>query len=141
MRLDHRSKKPWRLMLRATVLSTVIGLAICLLAVLAGEWLLRVAFGPQFAAAYGVLVVLIGVPLVAMISFPWPAMLHALDRAPVQLLANAFGVIVYIATLFPMVDRFGLVGAGLAFLFGKIALAAYMAVALLGERRRLRFGP
>lgn len=137
MRLDHRSQKPWKLMLRATAFSAMIGVAMCLLAILGGQWLLRIAFGPEFVAAYGVLVVLLGVPLVAMISFPWPAMLHALNRASVQLVSSIFGVLVYVAGLFPLVERFGLVGAGLAFLIGRIAMAALMAFALLRERRRM----
>lgn len=137
MRLEQ-GKKPWKLMLRATAFSTVIGLAMCLLAILAGQWLLRVAFGPEFVAAYGVMVVLLGVPLVAMISFPWPAMLHSLNKAPVELIANGFGVLVYLASIFPLVDRYGLVGAGLAFLAGRTAMAAFMGIALLSERRRLR---
>lgn len=137
MRLDHRSQKPWKLMLRATAFSAMIGVAMCLLAILGGQWLLRIAFGPEFVAAYGVLVVLLGVPLVAMISFPWPAMLHALNRASVQLVSSIFGVLVYVAGLFPLVERFGLVGAGLAFLIGRIAMAALMAFALFRERRRM----
>jgi O-antigen/teichoic acid export membrane protein len=124
-------------MLRATAFSAIIGVAMCLLAIVAGEWLLRLAFGPQFVAAYGVMVVLLGVPLVAMISFPWPAMLHALNRAPVELIANGFGVLVYVAGVFPLVDRFGLIGAGIAFLLGRIAKAALMGGVLVAERRRL----
>jgi len=138
MRLDQRTNKPWRLMLRVTAFSTAIGLAMCLLAIVAGQWLLRIAFGEEFTAAYPVLVVLLGVPLVAMISFPWPAMLHALNQAPLTLAANAFGVVVYVATIFPLVDRFDLLGAGLSFLIGRIAMAAFMATVLVGERRRWR---
>ena len=141
MRLDHRSRKPWKLMMRAMAFSALIGVTMCLAAIAAGEWLLRVAFGPEFVDAYGVLVVLLGVPLVAMISFPWPAMLHALNRASMQLAANAFGVLVYVASIFPLVDRFDLVGAGLAFLLGKIAQASFMAVVLASERRRLKAAP
>ena len=136
MRLDHRTKKPWKLMWRATALSAALGALMCLLVILLGEWLLRVVFGPGFADAYGVLVVLIGVPLVAMVSFPFPAMLHALNRVTVPLIANGFGILVYAGTVFPLVDRFELIGAGLAFLLGKIAMAGYMAAALTVERRR-----
>jgi O-antigen/teichoic acid export membrane protein len=85
-----------------------------------------------------VMIVLIGVPLVAMISFPLPAMLHALNRTNVPLVANVIGVIVYVAAIFPFVQRLGLVGAGLAFLIGRVAMALFMAVVLASERRRLR---
>jgi O-antigen/teichoic acid export membrane protein len=63
-------------------------------------------------------------------------MLHALNRVTVPLIANGFGILVYAGTVSPLVERFELIGAGLAFLLGKIAMAAYMAAALTVERRR-----
>lgn len=138
MRLDHRSKKPWKLMLRTTALSAIIGLAVVLAGVLAGEWLLRVAFGPEFVPAYPVLAVLLGVPLVAMISFPLPAMLHALNLINVPLAANVFGLIIFLGSVHPLVAEWGLIGAGFAFLAGRVAMALFMAAVLSTERRRMR---
>lgn len=138
MRLDHREKAPWQLMIRTMVLSALLG-AIALLAVLAGgEWLLRVAFGAQFVEAYGVMLVLLGVPLLMTVTFPLPAMLHAIGKVNVPLVANLVGAVAYVALIFPLADWLGLVGAGLAFLAGRIVMMTVMAVAVIRERRRLR---
>lgn len=141
MRLDPSSKKPWKLMLRATAVSAAIGIAACLLAILFGKWLLQTAFGPEFVGAYGVLVVLLGAPLIAMLSFPLPAMLYSVGRNNVPLLANLVGVPTYVAAVFPLTEAFGLIGAGIAFLLGRLASTLVMALALTGEHRRLRGRP
>ena len=138
MRLDPASKKPWKLMLRATAISAAFGAAMVVLTVLFGQWMLRVAFGEQFVGAYGVLVVLLGAPLIAMISFPLPAMLYTVGRNNTPLAANLAGVLAYIGAIFPLTDRWGLIGAGAAFLLGRLGMTLVMAIALLGEHRRLR---
>ena len=138
MRLDHREKAPWRLMARTMVLSALIG-AVALLAVLAGgEWLLRVVFGPEFVAAYGVMLVLLGVPLLMTVTFPLPAMLHAIGKVNVPLVANLVGALAYVGLIFPLTDWLGLIGAGTAFLAGRLVMMIVMALAVSRERRRLR---
>jgi O-antigen/teichoic acid export membrane protein len=80
MRMDVKTKRPWKLMLRGAALAGMFGSAAVLLVVLAGEPLIRLIFGAQFEPAYPVLVVLVFAPLLAMISFPLPPMLYALHR-------------------------------------------------------------
>ncbi len=137
-RLDPTSKTPWRLMLRATVVSTAVGVLMCLLAVVLGRLLLREAFGAPFEGAYGVLVVLLGAPLLAMLSFPFPPMLYAVGRTNAPLFANLAGALTYVAAIFPLTAAFGLIGAGLAFLAGRVVMVIGMALALWREHRRLR---
>ncbi|MEO7505394.1 MAG: lipopolysaccharide biosynthesis protein [Sphingomicrobium sp.] len=137
-RLDPASKAPWRLMVRATALSTAVGLLMCLIAIVLGRFLLREAFGAPFEGAYGVLVVLLGAPLLAMVSFPIPPMLYAIGRTNDPLLANLAGALTYVAAIFPLTAAYGLVGAGLAFLAGRAVMVAGMALALWREHRRLR---
>lgn len=141
MRLDHREKTPWRLMYRTMILSALAG-AVALLAILiGGEWLLRVAFGQEFVGAYGVMLVLLGVPLLMTVTFPLPAMLHAIGKVNIPLYANLVGAVTYVGLIFPMTDWFGLLGAGAAFLAGRIVMMLFMAVALRRERLRLRAAP
>lgn len=138
MRLDHREKAPWRLMARTMVLSALVGAVALLLVLAGGEWLLRVAFGPEFVAAYGVMIVLLGVPLLMTVTFPLPAMLHAVGKVNLPLVANLVGALAYVALIFPLAERFGLIGAGAAFLVGRVVMMSVMALAVAGERRRLR---
>lgn len=138
MRLDPSSKKPWKLMLRATAVSAAIGLAMVLFTIFFGEWLLRVAFGPEFVGAYGVLLIMLGIPLIAMVTFPLPAMLYTVGRNNTPLWANLVGVLTYVGAIFPLVDRFNLIGAGAAFLLGRIVMTLVMAVVLAGEHKKWR---
>lgn len=138
MRLDPTSKKPWKLMLRATLLGTAMGLLMMIGIAIVGKFMLLHLFGPEFVGAYGVLIVLLGAPLIAMLSFPLPAMLHSVGRNTTPLVANLAGVLTYVAAIFPLVDRFDLVGAGIAFLIGRLAMVVVMGIALAGEHKRLR---
>ncbi|WP_118857341.1 lipopolysaccharide biosynthesis protein [Sphingomonas mesophila] len=137
MRLDHRDKAPWQLMARTMILSALLGAVALLMILIGGEWLLRVAFGPEFVAAHGVMLVLLGVPLLMTVTFPLPAMLHAVGRVNLPLIANLIGALAYVALIFPLADRFGLIGAGAAFLAGRAVMMSVMALAVARERRRL----
>ena len=88
VRMDLATKNPWKLMLRGTVLATAFGLVAVLLLLVGGRQLVRGIFGTEFLPAYPVLMVLILVPLLAMISFPLPSMLYALDRPDAPLKAR-----------------------------------------------------
>lgn len=138
MRLDPTTSQPWILMLRVTAISALVGLAFIAIAALFGEWILEVAFGPEFVGAYGVLLVLLAVPLLAMISFPLPAMLDSLGRTVIPTAANFAGALAYVGLLFPLAESLGLIGAGLAFVIGRVVVSLVMAVALAGEHRKLR---
>lgn len=138
MRLDPATRQPWLLMLRGMALSTLLGLAGCLIVGLLGRQLLGLIFGAEFVAAYPVLVVLIGAPLLAMIAFPMAPMLYALDRANLPLVGSAVGALAYLAAIFPLATHFGLIGAGAAFVLGKAVVVVIMAVALRREYRGLR---
>lgn len=137
MRLDPGTRKAWRLMLRGMALSTLLGLAACLIVALLGKQLLELLFGAEFVPAYPVLVVLIGAPLLAMVSFPMTPMLYALDRARVPLIASAIGALVYVAAIFPLAAEFGLIGAGAAFVAGKAVVVLILTTTLVREHRGL----
>jgi O-antigen/teichoic acid export membrane protein len=138
MRLDPTSKHPWRLMARAMILATGVSFVAMAIIAVIGKWLLLLLFGRDFMGAYDVMVVLLGVPLIAMVSFPLPAMLISVGRINVPLVANVVGIGAYVLAAFPLTQRFGLIGAGGAFLIGRIALVIVMGVALHREYRRLR---
>ena len=141
MRLDPATKTPWRLMLRAMAVATTVGLLMVLLAIALGQFILAKAFGPQFVEAYGVLIVLLGAPLLAMLSFPIPAMLYAVGRNNAPVYANLAGGVVYVATIFPLSARFGLIGAGVAFLIGRLVMVLVMGLALARAHRLVRLPP
>lgn len=138
VRMDLKTKKPWKLMLRGTVLATAVGVVGLLVLLVAGRPLIDALFGSEFLPAYPVLLVLMAVPLLAMISFPLVPMLYALDRPDAPLNARLIGTILYFATVAPLAWRFEVIGAAAAFVLGNAAMVAALAIQLTLEYRRVR---
>jgi O-antigen/teichoic acid export membrane protein len=138
VRLDFKTGHPWRLMLRSAALTGAIGLACALVIAIGGRPLLTLLFGPEFAPAYPVLMVMILALLLTMIAFPLGPMLYGLDRANAPLIARAVGAGIYLATIVPLTSRYDVVGAAIAFVIGNAAMIALMMWSLWREYRRLR---
>ncbi len=138
MRLDLKTGHPWRLMLRSAALTGAIGLACALVIAVGGRPLLSALFGPEFAPAYPVLMVMIIALLLTMIAFPLGPMLYAVDRANAPLVARAVGAGIYLATIVPLTSRYDVVGAAIAFVIGNAVMIVLMMWSLWREYRRLR---
>jgi len=138
VRMDLATKKPWKLMLRGTVLAICVGVVALLLLLLGGRALLDALFGSEFLPAYPVLLVLMLAPLLAMFSFPLAPMLYTLDRPDAPLKARLIGTILYFAIVAPLAWRFGVMGAALAFVLGYATMVAVLALQLAREYRRVR---
>ena len=138
VRMDLTTRQPWRLMLRGTAMASAFGVAAVLIVLLLGQWLLATLFGPDFVAAYPVLLVLVGVPLLWMVGFPLTPMLYALDRPDAPLKARAVGTVVYLAIVAPLCWRFDVAGAAAALLIGNLVIVALMMVQLRMQYRKVR---
>jgi O-antigen/teichoic acid export membrane protein len=138
MRMDPRTKKPWKLMLRGAALAAIFGIFAVLLVVFAGKELILLIFGEQFVGAYAALAVLVIAPLLAMVSFPLQPMLYALHRDDAPLKARIVGTILYLAIVAPLTWRFGLAGAAAAFVVASAAMFVGLATQLAREYRRVR---
>ena len=138
VRMDLATKHPWRLMLRGTAMASAFGIAAVLIVVLLGQWLLGTLFGPDFVAAYPVLLVLVGIPLLWMLGFPLTPMLYALDRPDAPLKARAVGTVVYLAIIAPLCWRFDVAGAASAMLIGNLIIVALMMIQLRIQYRKVR---
>jgi O-antigen/teichoic acid export membrane protein len=138
VRMDLASKKPWKLMLRGTVLATAFGLLAVLLLLVGGRPLVGLIFGSEFLPAFPVLMVLVFVPLLAMLSFPLPSMLYALDRPDAPLKARLIGTGLYFAIVAPLIWRWEVIGAALAFVIGYAAMVVALMIQVLLEFRRVR---
>ena len=137
-RMDLSSKKPWKLMLRSTVLATAVAMFAVLVLVVAGKSLISLLFGKDFVGAYEALLVLMVVPLIGIFSFPMIPMLYALGRSDGPLKAKLVGSIVFFVSIAPLSWEFGVVGAAIAFVMGSVTNVAVMMVMLFNEHRRVR---
>jgi O-antigen/teichoic acid export membrane protein len=140
VRMDLASKKPWKLMLRGTVLAAAAGLIAAAVLLVAGRWLIDTLFGADFLPAFPVLLVLMIPPLLAMISFPLQPMLLALDRPDAPLKARLIGTILYFLAVAPLAWQFGVIGAAAAFVVGYAAMVAVLMLQVRREYRRVRAG-
>lgn len=138
MRMDIASRQPWKLMLRTVAAAGLFAAIAVLVVLVGGRPLLGNAFGHGFADAYPILLIMLGVPILSIISFPLPPMLYALDRADVPLKARIVSFAAYLAAVFPLGWRFGVQGAAFAYLFSTLVMVLVLAVALRSQHRRVR---
>ena len=138
VRMDLTSKKPWKLMLRGTVLASGLALIAVLILLVGGRQLLSLLFGAQFVGAYQALVILMVVPFLSVFSFPLPPMLYALDRADGPLKARLAGTLLFFLIIAPLSWSMAIVGAAIALVIGNAATVAVMMWQLFNEHRRVR---
>ena len=138
MRMDVKTKRPWKLMIRGAALAGMVGLVALFIGLVAGEPIIRLIFGEDFVGAYPVLVVLMLAPFLIMISFPLPPMLYAVGRDDAPLTSRVVGTIVYFALVAPLSWEYGLIGAAAAFVIGTAVMVAVLAAQVWGEYHRVR---
>lgn len=139
MRHDPNTSRPWRLMLRTMVLGSLVALLAGLLIGFLGERVLTLIFGPEFAPAAPLLMVLVVLPVIATMAFPLPAMFYSLGKPGGPLIANIAGALVFVFSLPLLTASLGLVGAGLALVAGRFCSLLAMGghLAFLYRRRPL----
>jgi O-antigen/teichoic acid export membrane protein len=138
VRMDLKTKRPWKLMLRSAALTGVVALAVVLLLLLIGKPLLHLVFGKAFLGTYPILMVLIIAPVIGIFSFPLPSMLYALDRPDAPLTARLVGTIVYFALIVPLCLRFDVTGAAIGYVMANAAMALTLVLQVWSEYRRVR---
>jgi len=138
VRMDLKSKKPWKLMLRSAALATAIAAVGVLIIVLGGKPLIGLLFGKAFLGAYEPLLVLTLVPVLGVLSFPLAPMLYALGKAGGPLRARLIASVVFFVALAPLSLAFGVVGAAVAFVLATATNVGVMIAQLLGQYRHRR---
>ena len=138
VRLDFASKHPWKLMLRAIALSSMIAGLACAVILIGGEYLVTVLFGEKYQGSYVVAVTMLIATFLGVVTFPVTPMLYALRHTEVPLVGDALGVGVLLLMLYPLCIWLGLIGAGLSFMFGSIVSIAWRVSALRRHYVRLR---
>ena len=85
-----------------------------------GAWLLNAVAGPDYVAAYGVMVLLGVAAAVRLWAFPLQPLLISANRAHAVLAVHGVSTGVYLALLFPLCLSAGLAGAGIATLTANV---------------------
>lgn len=112
----QRKIPEFRSLLRnAMFLGATIAVPVFLILALGGRYLLRIGFGPEFVAAYPVLVFyMVGVSI-AVITFALQPAVLSVGKPRMTTIANASAAALYFACLFVGLNVLGIVGAGIAY--------------------------
>jgi O-antigen/teichoic acid export membrane protein len=138
VRMDLTSKKPWKLMVRGTVLASAAALLAITILLVGGKPLISLLFGKDFLGAYDALVILMLVPFLSVFSFPLPPMLYALDRPDAAVTARLIGTLTFFLLIPALAWTFGVSGAAIAFVIGSATSVAVMIWQLRREYSRTR---
>src|SRR4029079_15340478 len=138
IRMNLRTKRPWKLMLRVMVLASGTAFIAISLLILGGRPLMGLIFGKAFLGAYAPLVILMLVPFLGIFSFPLSPMLYALGRSDAPLKAKIVASAVFFGAIAPLCWAWGVIGAALALVLGNAANVATMLLQLRREHRRVR---
>lgn len=107
-------------------LAAGIAIPYWLLFVVAGEWILRLTVGAEFVSAQPVLLWYTAAHAIGLIGFFLPPSTMALGRPQASLIAIASATVAYFALIVPLVNAFGLEGAGIAYVVFYLVWATMM---------------
>ena len=126
-----------KLIWRGGALGVGAGVVLLALCMTLGGVFLSLVFGPDFAAANSVLVLLIAAATLTIAGFSMDPALYAMGRPGVALQVNIVGVFgVFLPLLLYLGDRQGADGAGIAALVSSIVIFVAMAVLTALELRK-----
>lgn len=112
--------------LRIQSILGLVGLAILAIFWLLGDWIMRVAFGPEFAPAYPLLVAQLIAVVLIMHAAPSRSALLAMNRPGFVLVVALFSTLLFFATAWIAMPHYGALGVNIA----HIAFAALTAIAM-----------
>ena len=121
----------WRLALQVGLAGGVVATLIVGLAMLFGQPLLALIMGPGFAAASGVLTLLVAAVAIEIWALPLEPMLVSIGRPGAAVRVRIAVSILYVAALFPLVRAFGLAGAGAATVGASLLLLVGMLISVV----------
>jgi O-antigen/teichoic acid export membrane protein len=118
-----------RLILRGGALGGGAGLVLLTLALVAGKPFLTLAFGPDFAAAHEVLVLLVAAATLTVSGFSMDPALYAMGRPGIPLQVNVVSVFcIFLPLIYVLGKMYGATGAGMAALAAAVFVFITMAV-------------
>lgn len=105
-----------------------------LVSLFAGRWILEVVMGKAYGAAAGVMNWQVAAAAIGVLTLPLEPMLVSMRAAGSALAVRLVVVVAYLAALVPLIEAFGLTGAGVALVASALAMAIGM---YFMARRRL----
>ncbi len=133
-----------QLIVRGAGFASAIAVVGWLVFVVWGEWILSLSVGLDYIGAYGVLIWYMLALVLAVGSFPLQPVMLALGRPRTSFWIHLLTTLLYLAVLPAALARFGLMGAGMAFLLYYVIWCTVMTATfmlLVRPLLRRRSGP
>lgn len=121
VRLDPRTIRPWKLALRTSLLSALVGVAATALVYIGGAPVISL-FGHRYASAAPLMVWMSPALIFFMAGLSMEGVLYTAGRAKYIMVVQLISVTCYIPFLIFMSHHYGLNGAGLAYALGMVWL-------------------
>ncbi len=136
--LNHGGTKALvsELSLTAIIFSICLG-SMCVVYLFAGDWLLRILYGPDFTDATPALIVLGFNTLATSLAMTSSNGLAALERPKGNFLGEAATFVTTVVLAVPLINAYGITGAAGAILGGSLASVVVMTAVLSRELRTL----
>ena len=131
LRAEEGEGTMWRLARQVGVLGGAVGLALLAVATAAGEPLLALIMGREFAAAADVMTWQVAAAVIGIFALPLEPMLVSLGKAGATAWVRLAVSVLFLSALVPVVGRFGLIGAGAVVVGASVALGLGMGWILL----------
>jgi len=135
---DARHRKRRKTVKRASVISGGLGLGLFALLALLGQPLLTLGFGPEFAAAYPVMLIFGVAGVLRMATFAFGPVLVSAGRMKMVVVADILMTVGQIGLLVVLIPQVGLAGSALAQVGGVLLSATVLIPAGRRELRRPR---
>ena len=132
---DAKHRKRRKTVRRSTAIAGTLGLSLFAVLALFGQTLLARAFGPEFAAAYPVMLLFGLGGVLRMLTFTMGPVLISAGRVRIMLIARIAMTAVQIGLLFVLIPHLGVVGTAMADVIAVLLAAAILVPA---ARRELR---
>lgn len=142
MRMDPRTKKPWKLAIKSAALAGGLGIVVAAAVLLIGKPLISVVFGHKYLEAYDLIQVMLGAIVISMIGFPQESLLFMAGKQRIFLVMQTVASVSYIILLVVLSHFFGVIGAAWAYFGGQfldVLTSFFPTIQAYFRRERLTF--
>ena len=125
-RISDDKKRLRRAYIRTILLTTLLVLPILLSFLLIPSQVILLFLGANWIQATDVLKVLAIYAMLSILGSPTGAVFYAVKKQEYLTVISIISFVVMIASIFPLIDHFGLIGAGIAVVLGSLATLPFM---------------
>lgn len=131
VRISDDKKRLRRAYIKTILLTTLLVSPILLLFLLFPERLILLFLGPSWIQAADILRVLAVFAILSILGSPSGAVFYAVKKQKYLTVISISSFVVMISSIFPLINQFGLIGAGIAVILGSLATLPFMAYYLI----------